>query len=71
MPATILTFARRRPDPPEPAGEFPAAADALPEAPFSTPLPSTLPSPRQIAHRWAMLAHLRRCDEDAPPGTVR
>jgi hypothetical protein len=70
MPATILTFARRQPGPPEPGGESTPAADGLPEEPL-TPVAPTVPTPRQIAHRWAMLAHLRRHGGEAPPGTVR
>ena len=70
MPATILPFARRQPGSPEPAGGSALAADGLPQAPL-TPVASALPAPRQIAHRRAMLAHLRRHEGEAPPGTVR
>jgi len=67
MSATILTFVRR-PDP-EPAAECVTAVDSphLPDG----PAPSPPPSPRQIAHRWAMLAHLTRREGETPPGTVR
>jgi len=70
MPATILTFARREPGPPEPGGGSAPAADGRPQAPL-TPVAPALPTPRQIAHRWAMLAHLRRHERETPPGTVR
>ena len=73
MPATILPFARRQPGPPEPAGGSALAADGLPQAPL-TPVASVapaLPTPRQIAHRWAMLAHLKQIDGGVPRGTVR
>jgi len=50
MPATILPFERR--DPSARARDGDAGA---------TPLRSpALPTSRQIAHRWAMLSHLRR-----------
>ena len=70
MPATILTFARRQPGPPEPGGGSALAVDGLPQAPL-TPVASVVPTPQQIAHRRAMLAHLRRHQGEAPPGTVR
>jgi hypothetical protein len=71
MPATILTFVRRQPTPPEPGGESAPAADGLPQAPLSTPVGPALPTARQLAHRWAMLAHLKQVEEGVPPGTVR
>jgi hypothetical protein len=56
MPATILPFVR-----PDAAGRGPDPAAAGPE-PARIPVlrPHALPTSRQIAHRWAMLSHLRR-----------
>jgi len=67
MSATILTFVRRQPDR-EPSEACFTAVDS----PHSSdrPAPSPPPSPRQIAHRWAMLAHLKRREGETPPGTV-
>ncbi len=73
MPATILTFVRRQPAPSGPGGESAPAADGLPQAPLTpvTPVAPILPTARQIAHRWAMLAHLKELEGGVPPGTVR
>jgi hypothetical protein len=73
MSATILAFPRRQPAPTEVTGEAALAPDGLPQAPL-TPFASVAPAlttPRQIAHRWAMLAHLKRIEGGVPRGTVR
>ena len=61
MPATILPFERRDPAAPEPRRQ----ADRLPS------LRVSLPSAKEIAHRWAMLSHLRRHFARKPPDLVR
>ena len=53
MPATILPFERRD------APRRPIA-DAEPPPTLTTLRPPPRPTSRQIAHRWAMLSHLRR-----------
>jgi len=56
MPATILPFVR-----PAIAGHGPDHAPAEPESPRIPALRlHAVPTSRQIAHRWAMLSHLRR-----------
>ena len=70
MSATILAFPRRQPAPTEAGGESAPAPDGLPQAPLTQAAPA-LPTPRQIAHRWAMLAHLKQIDGGVPRGTVR
>ena len=70
MPATILTFARRQPAPTEPAASPPRRLMGCRKRRSPRLLVPALPTPRQIAHRWAMLAHLKRIDGEAPPGTV-
>ena len=71
MPATILAFAPRRPEGEEPGEGAARPRDRLLQAPLSAVVSMNPPSPRQVAHRWAMLAHLRRREEPGPPGTVR
>ena len=58
MPATILLFERR-----DPSGRE-RDSQAQP-APLRAPAP---PTSRQIAHRWAMLSHLRRHFAGPPSG---
>jgi len=56
MPATILPFVR-----PAIAGHGPDHAPAEPAPPRVPELrPHAVATARQIAHRWAMLSHLRR-----------
>ena len=70
MSATILTFAPRRPEPDELRAGAAGSFDRLMREPLCTAA-STGPTPRQIAHRWAMLAHLKRREESDAPDTVR
>jgi hypothetical protein len=55
MPATVLPFVRAVVDRPAPAPE-PASPPDPPQLPELRP--QALPTPRQIAHRRAMLSHL-------------
>ena len=73
MPATILPFERPLPDaaspPPEPDVD-PDTESPPPPSPVREFRPREAPTPRQIAHRWAMLSHLSRAFP-RPPDTVR
>jgi hypothetical protein len=73
MPATILPFHRSTLAGPDPESQASAAADSA-AAPGQPPArrPATVPTSRQIAHRWAMLSHLtRHYPRPQPPDTVR
>ena len=68
MPATILPFERRD------LSRSPTADTELPptlKAFHFTPRPTSRPSAREIAHRWAMLSHLRRHFPRREPDPVR
>lgn len=71
MPATILTFE------PRPSTRLPVSPEASPCDGPTAPPPAVTefrrreePTPRQIAHRWAMFSHLSR-GFPRPPDTVR
>jgi len=55
MPATILPFVRPHTRGPEPEQHRAGEPSRLPAL-----RPHAVPTSRQIAHRWAMLSHLRR-----------
>ncbi|HEV8398170.1 MAG TPA: hypothetical protein VGQ37_28035 [Vicinamibacterales bacterium] len=61
MPATILPFVRRHAADPGP-DHRPAAEREPARLPVVGPHapPTSRPTSRQIAHRWAMLSHLTR-----------
>jgi hypothetical protein len=70
MPATILPFIRPDHPPPEPERE-PVAPNRLRLPAVAALRPRGRPTSRQIAHRWAMLSHLRRhFAQGGPPDTM-
>jgi hypothetical protein len=69
MPATVLEFQRRPSAPPTEGERRRLVSPISVEQCFVLDRPSRR-TPRQIAHRWAMLAHLLR-HRTRPPHTVR
>jgi hypothetical protein len=65
MPATILPFERRE------APRGPTADAEPPPPPLTAFRPPSRPTSQQIAHRWAMLSHLRRHFPRRLPDPVR
>jgi hypothetical protein len=65
MPATILPFERRD------APRSPTAGAESPPPTLRAFPPPPRPTSRQIAHRWAMLSHLRRHFPRREPDPVR
>jgi hypothetical protein len=65
MPATILPFERRE------APRSPSEEAEPPPPALRAFRPPSRPTSRQIAHRWAMLSHLRRHFRRRLPDPIR